>query len=173
MRFTKGQDVCACLRSEYEVSLGQTDPGMRVFRDKMADPEAWSPGDTIKIKSDKFLIFGFENWSVDRSVKAKSSTSGSLLIESSGEGSKEVTITLKEKISSSSYVTVCYRVGLPAIYEVLEKDRDGDAMDIHRATLKDGNQLYLDVYGKRHKKLGAGAVLKAGMLLDGKSIESA
>lgn len=150
--------IYACLQVETECPVGQTDTGERVHRVVIDTAGQWNVGDTIHIKlqtpATTCRIFGFTDSGIG-STDVIVITANRQVISSTvtNLGTIEATITLTASAPAGATLTICYRVGLPATYNSMRRDRGSAPVDSHNITL-DATAPYSEVYGTTHPWAG-------------------
>jgi len=169
MAFNKDDTVYACLRTRNPLPIDRLTDN-RLYRDVISQEGQWSQNDTIKIKDNIFVFYGYNDASELNDKVIVLDENKQLSISIQGQGSHELTITLNED-SNASTLIICYRVGVPAIYIKELEDRKHQKLNKHEVATTQIFSWY-DVFYKEHSLLGSEAKLGQKVVLDGMSIQT-
>lgn len=172
MAFNPDDPVFACLPTLNEVEVGQTDTGLRVYRDTISTPGQWNIGDTIKIKDATYIFFGHIDAKLTSKPVLRTSAGSNIEITVANVGTGEVTITLSAAAPAGDTLTLGYRIGIPSTYVELLQDRKDDDIDIHKTTINGGAKPFVEIYNHPHKYFGTNATVAEIVQVDGLSIQT-
>lgn len=174
MPYTNGDSVYACLRVQNPLPIGQTDTAERIHRVTVGTGGQWSIGDTVKVKETGgvYRFFGYDD-ATDLAGDVYLVTQAGVKLDTTttGQGTDEATITLNEAGPAGEDLIICYRVGIPAVYDALHKDRKNDRLNVHCVNLTGGDHDWDSAFNKTHRWAIPLTKIKQEVLADGMSIQ--
>lgn len=146
--------VYACPQVETLCAVNQTDTSERCYRAVIGTPGEWNTGDEILIKLQKpgtgCRVFGWGRSEISvGGVEIRTSDGTPLSCQASNLGTTTATVTLTEPAPVGDTLTVCYRVGVPGVYDHLAENRGNDSINLHSVDI-DNPVSYVEVYGRPH-----------------------